>query len=97
MKTILGDTQENSIFYDPDEFIGNLNDIVFNDMVEGLEIQYAQDLIIPFYNRISSAKDGKTLDDITFNSNKSNDIYKYFMTYFILITLLGTAYYDFRS
>ena len=93
LKTILGDTQENSIFYDPDEFIGNLNDIVFNDMVEGLEIQYAQDLIIPFYNRISSAKDGKTLDDITFNSNKSNDIYKYFMTYFILITLLGTAYY----
>jgi hypothetical protein len=94
LKNLISSTGSNeSRFYSPDEFIDNLNDMVFTDFDEGLEIQYLIDTTNMFYHRISAAKDNKSMDDINYNGNKAHDLYMKFMILFIGAIILGWVYY----
>lgn len=93
-KNIIGNSNTNeSRFYSPDDFIDNMNDMVYTDFNEGLELEYLRTVTNMFYNRISAAKDSNTLDDIKYNGMKSHKLYLYFVILFIIVVCLGLFYY----
>jgi hypothetical protein len=93
-KNIISNVGTNdSRFYSPDEFIENLNDMVFIDFADGLELEYLKRVTSLFYSRISAAKGSMTMDDITYNGVKSQKLYLYFVILFITTVFFGVFYY----
>jgi hypothetical protein len=94
LKNIVGNVP-GSKFYTPDEFLVNLNDMSYQDFMEGLEIKYLQEAMTMFYDRISSSKDNNSLDDLNYEGNRSTTLYMYFMSFSIASIVLGWVYYTF--
>ena len=93
LKSIMGIGNIDTKFYTPYQYLLNMNQIPYQDFKEGLEIQYLSDLIQPFYNRISSAKDHYSLDDINYSGNRSVSTYQQFMSLAIAIIAMCWAYF----
>jgi hypothetical protein len=94
LKNLMGSNNNNdSKFYNPDDFINNINDMVYADLIEGLEIVYLNDIITLFYNRITIAKDNKSMDDVFYSGTKIMNINYNFIMLFNGTLILGAIYY----
>jgi hypothetical protein len=91
----LGNIMPNNIknggrFYLENEFIANLDEMVYLDLSEGLNIQYLEDIITKFEKRINEARDKYSLDDLHYEDNKFQAIYSRFILLFMI--LIGLIY-----
>lgn len=94
----LGNIMQNNIknsnrFYSENEFIDNLDNILYLDLTEGLNLAYLEDIMTNFNNRINAAENKKSLDDLNYEDNKFQAIYSRFILLFMIIIVLIFVYF----
>lgn len=94
----LGNIMPNNIknasrFYSENEFITNLDEMVYLDLSEGMNIQYLEDIMSNFTERINLRKEKKSLDDLHYEDDKFQAIYRRFILLFMIIICLIFVYF----
>jgi hypothetical protein len=80
-------------FYSENEFIDNLDGMVYLDLSEGMNIQYLEDIMVNFDKRINDAEGKYSLDDLNYEDNKFQAIYSRFILLFMIIVGLIFVYF----
>lgn len=80
-------------FYSENEFIDNLDGMVYLDLSEGMNIQYLEHIMESFKNRIDAAEGKNSLDDLNYDDNKFHAIYSRFILLFMIIIGLIFVYF----
>jgi hypothetical protein len=73
LKKQLQPNKNDKKFIEPQEFISLIDILSYNDLKNGLNVEYYQDIVNEFYNTISNSvnRGDNTLDNIFYNSNKN--------------------------
>lgn len=94
LRNIVGNNpNKNNKYYTPDEFLGNIDDMTYLDLREGLELDYLRDLIYLFYQRITVAKGSNNMDDLSFEARKTKDLLMQSMGMIIAVVVTIFVYY----
>ena len=80
-------------FYSENEFIDNLDEMVYIDLSNGMNIQYLEDIMTKFQVRIAEAESKYSLDDLNYDDNKFQAIYSRFILLFMIIIGLIFVYF----